>query len=400
MAAFRKEAKNLPMTVSTTNTDHSPAPLKVFLPSDQPAEPELGHPCEELAKSFEAATGWVLGFEESRYSPRDNRGQGIPRLGKIIISDLSADWPPRKPAASRRKCDEMVVAINELYNELTRTKLELQTAQKQAAAVCSVDTIAELIELTELTETVGVESSTESQTTINDLPFAGWQAEVRNHSDSYAGWFVNADEQLVAVSIRSASNDCSTTFVDAVARELSRISPQPILPEMFNQDKVESHLLVNMKVVDAEGEVLATGRSVADLKDQLGAEHLTNEITTDDSDWHQDGLNDWSWDVLPEQVEIKRGQTTVPGFVAIVDQTDGVGLRLLDSKNASQRQTTEGLVRLFAIKHRRHLKSQVNWLPQFDQMAVLISRVMKPATQEWAGRFDRANWHGRKEKNT
>ena len=206
------------MTVSTTNTDHSPAPLKVFLPSDQPAEPELGHPCEELAKSFEAATGWVLGFEESRYSPRANRGQGIPRLGKIIISDLSADWPPRKPAASRRKCDEMVVAINELYNELTRTKLELQTAQKQAAAVCSVDTIAELIGLTELTETVGVESSTESQTTINDLPFAGWQAEVRNHSDSYAGWFVNADEQLVAVSIRSASNDCSTTFADAVAQ--------------------------------------------------------------------------------------------------------------------------------------------------------------------------------------
>ena len=111
----------------------------------------------------------------------------------------------------------MVVAINELYNELTRTKLELQTAQKQPT-VGSVDTIAELIELTELTETVGVESSTESQTTINDLPFAGWQAEVRNHSDSYAGWFVNADEQLVAVSIRSASNDCSTTFVDAVAQ--------------------------------------------------------------------------------------------------------------------------------------------------------------------------------------
>ena len=205
------------MTVSTTNTDHSPAPLKVFLPSDQPAKPELGHPCEELAKSFEAATGWVLGFEESRYSPRANRGQGIPRLGKIIISDLSADWPSRKPAASRHKCDRMVVAINELYNELTRTKLELQTAQKQPT-VGSVDTIAELMELTETIETVGVESSTESQTTINDLPFAGWQAEVRNHSDSYAGWFVNADEQLVAVSIRSASNDCSTTFVDAVAQ--------------------------------------------------------------------------------------------------------------------------------------------------------------------------------------
>ena len=220
MVAFRKEAKNLPMTVSTTNTDHSPAPLKVFLPSDQPAKPELGHPCEELAKSFEAATGWVLGFEESRYSPRDNRGKGTPRLGKIVISDLSADWPSRKPAASRRKCDEMVVAINELYNELIRTKLELQTAQEQLT-VGSVDTIAELTEVMELTETietVGVESSPQSQTTINDLPFAGWQAEVCNRPGSFAGWFVNADEQLVAVSIRSLSNDCSTTFVDAVAQ--------------------------------------------------------------------------------------------------------------------------------------------------------------------------------------
>ena len=167
-------------------------------------------------------------------------------------------------------------------------------------------------------------------------------------------------------------------FVDAVARELSRLSPEPILPEMFDRDKVQSHLLVNMKVIDAEGEVLATGRSVADLKDQLGAEHLTNEITTDDSDWHQDGLKDWSWDVLPEQVEIKRGQTTVPGFVAIVDQADAVGLRLLDSKNASRQQTSEGLVRLFSIKHRRHLKSKVNYLPEFDKMAVRISRVIKP----------------------
>ena len=168
-------------------------------------------------------------------------------------------------------------------------------------------------------------------------------------------------------------------FVDAVARELSRLSPDPILPEMFNQEKVQSHLLVNMKVIDAEGEVLATGRSVADLKEQLGAEHLTNEIATDDSDWHQDGLKDWTWDQLPEQVEIKRGQTTVPCFVAIVDQSDSVGLRLLDSKNASTQQTAEGLVRLLSIKHRRHLKSQVNWLPEFDQNAVLINRIMKPA---------------------
>lgn len=168
------------------------------------------------------------------------------------------------------------------------------------------------------------------------------------------------------------------SFVDSVCRELSKVASQPVMPEMFDSEKVHSHLLVNMKVVDAEGEVLAQGRSVAELKDQLGAEHLTNEITIDDSDWHQDGLKDWSWDELPKQVEIQRGRTTVPGYVSIVDQGDCVGLRLLDSQASGKQATIGGMVRLLAIRHRKHIKSQVNWLPQFDQMAVLINRVLPP----------------------
>ncbi len=168
------------------------------------------------------------------------------------------------------------------------------------------------------------------------------------------------------------------SFVDSVSRELSKLTIETVMPEMFNSEKVQSHLLVNMKVVDAEGEVLAQGRSVAELKDQLGSEHLTNEITTDDSTWHQDGLIDWSWDDLPEKVEIQRGRTVVPVFVSIVDQGDCVGLRMLDSAAASEKSNREGLLRLFSQRHRKHVKSQVNWLPQFDQMAVLINRVIHP----------------------
>ena len=167
-------------------------------------------------------------------------------------------------------------------------------------------------------------------------------------------------------------------FLDSVSRELTRIAGEPILPEQFDSTKVQTHLLVNMKVVDADGEILAQGRSVAELKDQLGTEHLTNEIASEDSDWHQDGLKDWTWGQFPERVDIKRGNTIVPAFVAIADQGDAVGLRLLDSKFAAEQTTNGGLVRLFAIKHRKHLRSQVNWLPQFDQMAVLINRVVNP----------------------
>lgn len=169
------------------------------------------------------------------------------------------------------------------------------------------------------------------------------------------------------------------SFVDSVSRELSKLSTETVMPEMFNPEKVQSHLLVNMKVVDVDGKILAEGRSVAELKDQLGAEHLSNEIEIDDSAWHQDGLKDWTWDELPEKVEIQRGRTIVPVFVSIVDQGDAVGLRMLDSAQAREKATRSGLIRLFSQKHRKHVKSQVNWLPQFDQMAVLINRVIKPS---------------------
>ena len=403
------------MTVFTSNSDHALSGLKLFLPNGCPAHDELPHPCDKLAKSFEAATGWVLGFQESSFSKsvpdmpireteaaselilepalQPNSGSSSDpgsspisnnsdqantvRLGKILITDLSADWPPRKPAASRRKCDEMAAAIDELFNELNRTKLELQTAQKERAH-CSVQTnpakqasslpkltvslLASAVKLAEAdkavlfllddqdrylvaqssvglsdkdfsqlaarslrnskadvealagaaivmecneqvqlwdcpldgqsaicipvssattlmgtlwiscdrpqeysdeqlnmleivagrlaaeyqlaelsrnlpvgtvpveskkieranstsaSETFGVASSEAAQFAANDLPFTGWKAEVRNQPGSYAGWFVDADEQLVAVSIHSMKNLCDPTYLDAIVQ--------------------------------------------------------------------------------------------------------------------------------------------------------------------------------------
>ena len=89
-------------------------------------------------------------------------------------------------------------------------------------------------------------------------------------------------------------------------------------------------------------------------------------------------MKDWTWGELPDLLHIQRGQTKVPAYPSLVDQGDCVGLRLLDSESASLQSTRQGLVRLFALKHRKHLRSQVQWLPQFDQHAVYVNRVIKP----------------------
>jgi ATP-dependent helicase HrpA len=163
-------------------------------------------------------------------------------------------------------------------------------------------------------------------------------------------------------------------FTEAVARELSKIAGEPISPNAFNLEKLSPHLNVNVEVVDDQGEVVAQGRSVADIRQQLGAEHTSTIVEVKDETWTQDGLTQWSWGELPAEVPIQRGVTKLIAFPAIVDQQDSVGLRLTDSKESATAKTRKGLIRLLKIYNRKGIKSQVNWLPDFDQQALLLSR--------------------------
>lgn len=170
------------------------------------------------------------------------------------------------------------------------------------------------------------------------------------------------------------------SFLDAVAHELSLVAEEPISPAQFQSDQIDSFLNVNIRVVDSHGQVVAEGRSLADLRSQLGPEHTTNVVAVEDKTWRQDGLRDWSWGELPKEIMVRRGATELAAFPAIVDQGDAVGLRLLDSRAAADQTTRQGLVRLLQINNRKSLRSQVNWIPNLDQHAVQVARLI-PASE-------------------
>ena len=165
----------------------------------------------------------------------------------------------------------------------------------------------------------------------------------------------------------------------AVAQELTRIGGLPIDSSSFKTEKLDKHLQVNLQVVDNQGEIVAQGRSISEIRGQLGAEHTTSIVEVDDATWNQDGLRSWDWGELPREIMIQRGGTQLAAFPAIVDQEDSVGLRLTDSANASDATTRQGLVRLFQITNRKSLRSQVNWLPDLDRHAVALSRLIPSA---------------------
>ena len=143
-----------------------------------------------------------------------------------------------------------------------------------------------------------------------------------------------------------------------------------------NLKKVDDHLNVNIRVTDADGQVIAEARRIGDLRAQLGAEHATSVVEIDDSDWNQDGLKDWNWGDLPEEIQIRRGATTLAAYPAIVDQGDSVGLRVVDSRAARDKKTRAGLVRLLRLANRKSVRSQVAWLPDLDSHGVKLNRIV------------------------
>ena len=72
----------------------------------------------ELVDAFSAATGWVIGFEETSasFDQRVQSGSRRPTGGKLKIVDMSPTWPARTPTAHRAKCDRFVAALTELIS--------------------------------------------------------------------------------------------------------------------------------------------------------------------------------------------------------------------------------------------------------------------------------------------
>jgi ATP-dependent helicase HrpA len=181
--------------------------------------------------------------------------------------------------------------------------------------------------------------------------------------------------QRVSVELTFGRGD----FLAEVAARLSQIADAPISVDDFRLDQLADHFKVNVQVTDAQGTVLATGRDPIALREQFGSQRATVEEIRDDR-WNRDQVTAWDFGDIPPEIIIQRAATRVPLYPAVVDSGDSVRLELLDSKEAAQIETRLGIMRLFAIKNRKLLRSQAHWLPGWDRMKMLAWGVIDAAS--------------------
>jgi ATP-dependent helicase HrpA len=105
---------------------------------------------------------------------------------------------------------------------------------------------------------------------------------------------------------------------------------------------------MNVRVVDAAGAELASGRDLAALRSQLGqAAQMT--FAAAGPSFEKKGLRRWDFGDLPERLSVVRKGHRLTGYPALVDEGDSVSLALLDTDDAAQGSTRAGVVRLIRL---------------------------------------------------
>jgi len=138
------------------------------------------------------------------------------------------------------------------------------------------------------------------------------------------------------------------TLLEALGRHLHRLAAVEIPYDAWDLARVPDYLRMTFRVEGEDGQVLAEGKDLAAIQEQLRPK--TREVFhTTVSDVEQSGLRDFPSEEIPRCVERKRMGYTVKGYPALHDEGDSAGVRIFESEAEQQRAMWRGTRRLLML---------------------------------------------------
>jgi len=155
-----------------------------------------------------------------------------------------------------------------------------------------------------------------------------------------------------------------------LAEGLRQRSGEYVPVEAFEAARIPEHLKFNVRVMDQNGKILASGRDLQELKSRQQQQHSRAVQQISDQKWQKSGMTSWNFGTLPEQVELVRNGVTVVAFPMLVAEDNGIALQLADTPQRARSATRRALVRLFLLSDEKKITEQVKHLPRMDQISV------------------------------
>jgi ATP-dependent helicase HrpA len=165
----------------------------------------------------------------------------------------------------------------------------------------------------------------------------------------------------------------------SLAAALARMTGLQVPADAWRPDLLAPHLHIRYEVLDDDGSVLAVGRDLVELKRQLGKDS-SNEFGELVASGEAEHRRNWDFGELPAQAEYEIGGIQVSGYPAVVDEHDGVTVRVLQDPAEAAAAHQIGVRRLVIIDGGRTLRSMPRKLPKLSDR-VLVYAICRPTEE-------------------
>lgn len=185
--------------------------------------------------------------------------------------------------------------------------------------------------------------------------------------------FVPAPNHARAALAWLAENDAdhSRRLADELGRALRALTGHVVEPGEWRPEAVPAHLQVSFQVV-GEGAPAAPTKDFAAVR-QLLAGKVSQVLTRAARKQRVTGATDWTFDPIPTEQTLRRGQTTAIGYPALADEGKAVGLVVVDSPRAATLSHARGVRRLLVLTNPDPTNWVVAHLPNLEKVALAHS---------------------------
>ncbi|MCG7529772.1 ATP-dependent RNA helicase HrpA [Psychrobium sp. MM17-31] len=196
-----------------------------------------------------------------------------------------------------------------------------------------------------------------------------------------------ADSCMAAMPVMESS------LIEAMSKQLLRMSGVRIDKEAWDLNQLPVHLLMNFKVEQvlkgSKNKLLGQGRDLAKLQEDLSDKVAKSLVKVADDGIEKKNITAWDFGELPSSYTSKRGQFEVKAYPALVANKDDVEIKLFDSEEQASRVNRVGLRKLLLINVPSPIAHMQRTLPNkaklglyyhgFGQLNVLIDDIISAA---------------------
>lgn len=145
-------------------------------------------------------------------------------------------------------------------------------------------------------------------------------------------------------------------LLSQLAVALHKLSGVQIDVKEWAANRIDDYYLMNIRVLDNTGKLLAQGRDLHKLKAQLAGQVQQGIAEESSGGFTSKVLQDWNFGNLDKRHEFKRGGAILTAYPCLRDDGESVVLELAESEQEAQQKSLYGVLRLLLLRMSQQAK--------------------------------------------